>query len=400
MARFKKQKLPNDFSDIQSLKRFKNSGQEITPYPVIGQSVSDVEQKLSSSQVVKYSTIGDGNCFFHAVFGDNSSGPYKAERAQDMRMEWHKFLSQFTSLDDHNMPDSLRSQLEKVFIMFLNKPEDLTGKSDKIKELTEQTKRKIKNVEDNVKRLVNKAVSKLNIPRDQAMLNLREYAEALNNHSEDEYDDQYNSQFIIRSFLNESKLYQAYLKAIESPNYYIFIEEVQVLASLANIEINVHYEVDGREEQQKFEPNPEMINNDQLNEFLNRESYKLSDELWGSKERETIYLGGNHYSRAKTKEIQEQEDFLLAKRVQIDEILEYCNIPKNISERAKVEKRFDELLAKNANGKIGDVIGQCINDVQQRIKCLEEPVLSRRCSVEKARVEKTFYQQQVPQPVR
>lgn len=38
----------NDFSDVQSLKRFKNSGQEITPYPVIGRSVSDVEQKLSS----------------------------------------------------------------------------------------------------------------------------------------------------------------------------------------------------------------------------------------------------------------------------------------------------------------------------------------------------------------
>ncbi len=56
------------------------------------------------------------------------------------------------------------------------------------------------------------------------------------------------------------------------------------------------------------------------------------------------------------------------------------------------EKRFDELLAKNADGNIGDVIAQCINDVQQRIKCLEEPVLSRRCSVEEARVGKAFYQ--------
>lgn len=73
--------------------------------------------------------------------------------------------------------------------------------------MVEQTKRKIENVEDNVKRLVNKAVSKLNIPRDQAMLNLREYAKTLNNHSEDEYDDKYNSEFITRSLLNESKLY-------------------------------------------------------------------------------------------------------------------------------------------------------------------------------------------------
>ncbi|WP_458694617.1 hypothetical protein [Wolbachia endosymbiont of Bemisia tabaci] len=393
MAEFRKRKLPNDFLDVDA-KRLKVPD-------------NDVKQEFFANQVVKYDTTGDGNCFFHAVFGDNSSGTYKAERAQDMRMEWHKFLSQFTSLDDHNMPDSLRTQLEKVFNMFLNKPGDLTGESDKIKELVEQTKRKIENVEDNVKGLVNKAVSKLNIPRDQAMLNLREYAETLNNHSEDEYDDQYNSEFVTRSFLNESKLYQAYLKAIESPNYFIFIEEVQVLASLANIEINVHCEVDGREEQQKFEPNPEMINpeminNDQLNEFLNRESYKLNDELWGNKKKEVIYLGGTHYSRARviTKEIQEQEDFQLAKELQLDEILEYCNLSKDTSERAEVEKRFDELLAKNADGKIGDVIGQCINDVQQRIKCLEEPVLSRRCSVEEARVEKTFHQQQVPQPVR
>jgi len=353
-------------------------------------------RKFKTSEVVKYNTTGDGNCFFHAVFGENSSGVYKTDKAQAMRQEWYRFLGQFKSLDDVSMPAPLRAQLEKVFNMFLNKPGDLTGESDKIKELVEQTKRKIENVEDNVKRLVNKAVSELNIPRDQAMRNLRKYAEDLNNHSEDEYDDQYNSEFVTRSFLNESKLYQAYLKAIESPNYFIFIEEVQVLASLANIEISVHCEVDGREEQQKFEPNPGMINNDQPNEFLNGESYKLNDELWGNKKKEVIYLGGNHYSRARviTKEIQEQEDFLLAKQLQIDEILEYCNLSKDISERAEVEKRFDELLTKNADGKIGDVVGQCINDVQQRIKCLEEPVLSRRCSVEEAHVEKAFHQQQ------
>ncbi|WP_410543677.1 hypothetical protein [Wolbachia endosymbiont of Armadillidium arcangelii] len=79
-----KQKLPNNPLDVDA-KRRKISG-------------SDVEEELSNSQVVKYDTVGDGNCFFHAVFGDNSSGSYKAERAQDMRMEWHKFLSRFTSL--------------------------------------------------------------------------------------------------------------------------------------------------------------------------------------------------------------------------------------------------------------------------------------------------------------
>nr|WP_253308923.1 hypothetical protein [Rickettsia endosymbiont of Ceutorhynchus assimilis] len=79
------------------------------------------ERKLpTNSQVVKYNTAGDGNCFFHAVFGDNSSGPYKAERAQDMRMEWHKFLSQFESLDDASMPAPLRDHLNYLFQLYLS----------------------------------------------------------------------------------------------------------------------------------------------------------------------------------------------------------------------------------------------------------------------------------------
>jgi hypothetical protein len=47
--------------------------------------------------------------------------------------------------------------------------------------------------------------------------------------------------------------------------------------------------------------------------------------------------------------------------------LEHCNISKDIPERKEVEKRFDELLLENASGKIGDVVGQCIRDIQQHI---------------------------------
>lgn len=432
MIELRKRKLPNDFYNAKRRKVLE----------------SNVEKEPSNSQVVKYDTAGDGNCFFHAVFGDNSSGTYKAERAQDMRMEWHKFLSQFTSLDDPIMPAPLKDQLEKVFNIFLDKPGDLTGKSRKIKGLAEQTNEKIEEADSKAKELkeeiiknffddgdfrkviypvIERAITQRNernidSPRDQKTLlsiedllkeenkerlydditeDLESCALILNpSLSKKEYSNTYNPKIIKDSFLDNEVLYKAYLEAIEGKSYFPFIEEIQILASLANIEINVHCEVSGREKQQKFEPNPEMINNDQLNQMFNRESYKLNDELWGSKERETIYLEGNHYSRAKIvtqeliKQQQEHEDFLLAKQLQIDEILEYCNLSKDISERAEVEKRFDKLLAKNADGKISDVVGQCINDVQQSIKCLEEPVLSRRCSVEEAHVEKAFHQQQ------
>ncbi|MFT4327173.1 MAG: hypothetical protein AB3P07_00800 [Wolbachia pipientis] len=432
MIELRKRKLPNDFYNAKRRKVLE----------------SNVEKEPSNSQVVKYDTAGDGNCFFHAVFGDNSSGTYKAERAQDMRMEWHKFLSQFTSLDDPSMPAPLKDQLEKVFNIFLDKPGDLTGKSRKIKGLAEQTNEKIEEADSKAKELkeeviknflddgdfrkviypvIERAINQRNArnidsPRDQkTLLSVEDLLKEENkdrlydditedlescalisnrNLSKEEYGNTYDPKVIKDSFFNDEILYKAYLEAVEGKSYFPFIEEIQILASLANIEINVHCEVSGREKQQKFEPKPEMINDDEMNEFLGRDGYKLNDELWGSKERETIYLEGNHYSRAKIvtqeliKQQQEHEDFLLAKQLQIDEILEYCNLSKDISERAKVEKRFDELLAKNADGKISDVVGQCINDVQQSIKCLEEPVLSRRCSVEEAHVEKAFHQQQ------
>ncbi|WP_341819004.1 hypothetical protein [Wolbachia endosymbiont (group B) of Phasia obesa] len=294
-----------------------------------GVSMGSIEsEQPKQTKIVRYNTTVDGNCFFHAVFGDSSSGQYKAERAQDMRMEWNKFLSQFKSLGDSSMPTPLKEQLEKVFNMFLNKPGDLTGKSDKIRKLVEQMNKEIKNAEDNVEKLVSKAVSKLNISRDQAIHNLKEYAEALYGLGENEYNTQYNSEFITQSFLNKPELYQAYLEAIKSQSYFIFIEEISILASLANIEINVYYKDNNSEEQKKFEPNLQMINDDQLNQIFNRESYKLNDELWGDKKQETIYLTPGHYERC---EVVEVEPSLIEKANSFvqDVIIAACNSVKN-----------------------------------------------------------------------
>ncbi|MFU7501026.1 MAG: OTU domain-containing protein [Candidatus Tisiphia sp.] len=67
-------------------------------------------------QIKIYATIGDGNCFFHAVFGNSTnSDHYKTDNAQNMRQEWYNFLKQFDSLEDQNMPNELRDRLEKIF---------------------------------------------------------------------------------------------------------------------------------------------------------------------------------------------------------------------------------------------------------------------------------------------
>ncbi|EAL58091.1 conserved hypothetical protein, partial [Wolbachia endosymbiont of Drosophila ananassae] len=92
------------------------------------------------------------------------------------------------------------------------------------------------------------------------------------------------------------------------------------------------------------------------------------------------------------------EDCLLAKKLQLDEILEYCNLSKDISERAEVEKRFDELLAENADGKICDVVEQCVSDIKQHIQRSEkQKSLSPSCSMEEAKIERLSHQQQQQQ---
>ncbi|MBS9529012.1 MULTISPECIES: hypothetical protein [Wolbachia] len=99
----------------------------------------------------------------------------------------------------------------------------------------------------------------------------------------------------------------------------------------------------------------------------------------------------------KLKQEQEQEDFLLAKKLQLDEILEYCNLSKDISERAEVEKGFDKLLAENADGKIGDVVEQCVSDIKQRIE-QQNPSSLLRCGKES--MAEPFHQQRAPQLVK
>lgn len=306
MAAPRKRKLPSDFYDVESAKRLKSSGQEIVP---LSSKPSDVEQKFSAIQAVKYNTMGDGNCFFHAVFGDSSSGVYKTDKAQEMRQEWCKFLSQFKSLDDPKMPNALRQKLSSIFYdVFPGKELDF----------------------------------------------------------------------------NTNTLYGEYLNKINQQDYFVRVDEISILASLADIKIEAYYKNNNGqiiylEPLESCALNPKMINKD----------YQRSS-VWGNKKQETIYLEGNHYSRVKTKEIQEQEDFLLAKKLQLDEILEYCNISKDSPKKEEVEKTFDELLAKNADGKISDVVKQCVSDIKQCIQRSEEQNSSSlpRCGMEETKVEK------------
>lgn len=275
------------------------SSSQGTPTKARNRRASGASSDSGVGSIKSYKTTGDGNCFFHAVFGNNSSGSYKAEKAQQMREEWHKFLSQFTSLNDPSMPDVLKGQMQKVFNMFLDKPGDLTGRSDDIKKLAEATKSKIKNAECEAEKLKSRAVNSLNITPNQAFSDLMEYAKVFYPElSDDERNKKYNSEAITSSFTNNPELYKAYLEAMKNPGYYVFIEEVPILASLANVTVEFYAEdVDNEGNRitrhEVLLPNQNMIN----------DGYERSDELWGNKEQETVQLEGAHYERAKVVEV-------------------------------------------------------------------------------------------------
>ncbi|XP_011858781.1 PREDICTED: uncharacterized protein LOC105556307 [Vollenhovia emeryi] len=143
-------------------------------------------------RVKSQSTVGDGNCFFHAVFGTLCEGKYKAEKAQEMREEWCKFLSQFKSLEDkeNSMPQSLKERLKQIFRNFIDNPSDLIGKEEELGLLIKECNTVDKNQ-------------------------------------------------LYEQIKGSEKLYELYLSAIMRQDYYVFIEEIPILASLADIKIDL-----------------------------------------------------------------------------------------------------------------------------------------------------------------
>ena len=103
-----------------------------------------LSRKLKDDSTLEfYKTVADGNCFFHAVFGSrNAVGSYEAEDSNLLRQEWHDYLHRFRSLNDSTMPVALKDQLKKIFLMLINKPSELTGRSHHIAPLADLLKKR------------------------------------------------------------------------------------------------------------------------------------------------------------------------------------------------------------------------------------------------------------------
>ncbi|WP_353281154.1 OTU domain-containing protein [Wolbachia endosymbiont (group A) of Andrena trimmerana] len=172
-------------------------------------------QRKLKANAAHFDTKGDGNCFFHAVFGDvNSSSLYETDKAQAMRQEWCKFLGKFKSLEDELMPKELKEALLLIF-----------------QEVFKEVK------------------------------------------PEEHISD---------------CIYKEYLAKIAEQSYHVYVNEIVILASLANIKIKLHIEGQSSHD---IEPNEKLLS----------KNYKRNDEIWGKRKQVEIRHNGiNHFSYSKS----------------------------------------------------------------------------------------------------
>ncbi|WP_341816941.1 hypothetical protein [Wolbachia endosymbiont (group A) of Agelastica alni] len=302
----------------------------------------------ANEQMKSLKTVGDGNCFFHAVFGNNSSIGYKAEKVQEMRMEWHKFLSQFKSLSDPSMTELLKESLKLVFSYLLSNVSEIHNVSQKMGDYIKETNRvidkridvskeKVETLKNNIievfckdeelrKQMYEKITQSIearnernkNSPQKQKVLlsiedlreekNRKELCDRIGDvtfpcasicgyvSTQAEYQDQYitNNDDILNSFFDNQEFYRLYLENIKSQDYFVFHNEIGILASLSGTEIEVYS--DGQINPVIYTPDSGMINSNYVREYV----------LWGNKKREKIYHSGMHFSRAEV--IPEQKE--------------------------------------------------------------------------------------------
>lgn len=348
MAAPRKRKLPSDFYDVESAKRLKSSGQEIVP----------LSSNPYPDHFYKEEAIDNGSCFF-------DSFRQGLEQQKGIEVTVEQLRDDCKEFAQNNTPEWFKNAIArssetaddyKVNIM----RNDRWGDPE---------------VEGRI--LCEKYDIKLHVVEDQSYFKFlqREVLQGRSRFSEE------IQQVIMGSDSNRALAQK--LQEIGSDKARALSKDVPH----SNSSSYAHYIIDSSSVNfLSGLPTDSSIYNDQRAIHI-------------------INNGESHFEplldRKKSLAKQEQEDFLLAKKLQLDEILEYCNISKDSPKKEEVEKTFDKLLAKNADGKISDVVEQCVSDIKQCIQRSEEqnPSNLPRCGMEETKIEK-FDQQQTPQPVK
>jgi|GEM_PF-1913287 len=353
MTTAKKQKRPSDFYDVESAKRLRNSEQEVTslsgsPYP-------------DNFYVGK--AIDNGSCFFDSFRQSLEQQTGTQVTVEQLRKDCKKFAQ--------------------------NNPLEWSGSA--IANSNETVSDYTTSIMDN---------NRWGDPEVEGRILCKKYG--------------------VKLHIIEDQSYFKYLQREVSQDRGGFSAEIQqvVINSDSNEALAQKLQEINSDEASKLLKNMQDFGNLTHTHCLIDSSGKLPEDNLDYNDQSTIHIinnGESHFeplldrNKSLAKQIQEQklvqeqeqEDFLLAKKLQVDEILEYFNIPQDSPQRAKVEERFDELLKGNPGGKIHDVVEQCVSDIKQCIQRSEEqsPSSLLRCGEEGRWIEKPF-DQQTPQPVK
>lgn len=300
-------------------------------------------------------TLGDGSCFFHGSFGENTQGRYATPHASAMRAAWAKFLGRFDSCADIRMPQYIKNAMNKVLQFHLENG-DLDHINDNVRIFREDIKRQIAyandttrnmteelvnniinngdmnvrninlvkaaitQIADNTKysRIKSKLLERMNIERGElaalSMENLvvrlsdiiaelrdpiitlnsfitdmvhneiASHLAILQNISVEEARNLYTAGTIASRYINSPQVYQAYLLAIQQHQYFVYIEEIPIIATLSQQTIIVHF---SEEIKRPFVPS-------------DQEDPAVSLQFWTwpqSENQTSIYLQGEHYSK-------------------------------------------------------------------------------------------------------
>jgi hypothetical protein len=297
---------------------------------------------LSEDKNYYFQTKADGNCFFHAAYGNNIKEEYVEKNAKIMRIQWYNFLQEF--VDEKKaatMPLSLKSRLHTLFNMFFQSndtaPTNFWLQPD-VKSIYEETKNAIQSSLLETQQLVDSLITEINTANStigkqilkQALLlllrrnssikdkllsknidienikdnllvseynfltgllteietrnllqeNLEIFAKLYNpSYTTEIFHNKFNPEYIIRRFLNSPKVYTAYLNVIKDPSYFIAFDEIPILASLSQTYIKVWYrEVDGPLQSISYEPQEDIVK--WMNDYKYEFHPKLKDQ-WG-----------------------------------------------------------------------------------------------------------------------
>lgn len=250
--------------------------------------------EIDRLQMTGLETAGDGNCLFHACMGDVVNGKYMCGTAMVLRTKWADFMSTFSCAADPRMPPLLLELMRNLFQLFLDKkrvPEQMLNsehvqqlliKVSEIHDVTLATSRAgiidiINALKDEPREkheyllsyLVQRAkeqLERMDSPQPKmkafvdgdggtdydsewfknlVLANLADCLSALYVLPVDEARARYRTDLQVEMVLRDEAFYRIYCEEIRSQSYYVFVEEVPIIASVLGLNVFLNYTLPG-----------------------------------------------------------------------------------------------------------------------------------------------------------